>query len=689
MDPGSTLTHRLMSRVQHFFDSNLATLEKRLASRTRNLAEIARWFEVILSSLRQRHRKVLRFARTILGRFENSAEYLLDRQAIDLLLFVNGLVETNHFLIYTGTFEKEGIYLVGGPSLMQRPDLVADLLLKCFHLETQPDYEPPKRTAANRDEDSELNNGGEYSDYPHYILILSPRDPFMWTGQVMNLDLPKVDLDVRDHRVRLVAQGPGPVLGLAKAVFLGIFPAFRAQTVVDQKAHLQRVNKEIKKVKRASYRMSERVINSVDQVIAACKDVPNSETLLIAYFYFAAELSERSIRYMEKAIRERYLALLIQFGIKWISFVSDDCKTDDPKTFRAAVLSLEFIMEKTKGDNILLLSDDQFARLRSKVASCMTLLISHFDVLGARTRAEQKQQKEKQEAARQEMRWRLDSKLAHLQRDAYQVNGSKHGSSSAYSSLRDIRDRWDSHLAALEQARQEKQFSLGFAGNELDHATAEDIGLSQLASSTSNISIRWQQGKFVGGGTFGSVYIALNLESGDIMAVKEIRLQDPATAKPLVEQIRSEMQIMSLLRHEHIVEYYGIEVHRDKVYIFEEFCEGGSLTSVLEHGRIEEEIMCQVYTQQLLLGLAYLHERNIVHRDIKPDSGCQLSDPLWPRADEGSQTFFSIAKDGSSMSTLAQQRCSTKARRWRHVLELSGRTSRRWAPRPRSHRRVR
>ncbi|KAI9602209.1 hypothetical protein KEM48_000778 [Puccinia striiformis f. sp. tritici PST-130] len=71
----------------------------RLSARKVNVPELVRWNELILSSLRQRHRKVLRFSRTILSRFENSAEYALERYSIDLSFFVGGLNETNHFLI--------------------------------------------------------------------------------------------------------------------------------------------------------------------------------------------------------------------------------------------------------------------------------------------------------------------------------------------------------------------------------------------------------------------------------------------------------------------------------------------------------------------------------------------------------------------------------------------------------------
>lgn len=67
-------------------------------------------------------------------------------------------------------------------------------------------------------------------------------------------------------------------------------------------------------------------------------------------------------------------------------------------------------------------------------------------------------------------------------------------------------------------------------------------------------------------------------------------------------------------------------MHRDRVYIFMEYCENGSLGALLDHGgRIEDEVYIVDYAYQLLSGLAYLHGNNVVHRDIKPDSKFQLS----------------------------------------------------------------
>ncbi|PIL30970.1 transporter [Ganoderma sinense ZZ0214-1] len=157
-------------------------------------------------------------------------------------------------------------------------------------------------------------------------------------------------------------------------------------------------------------------------------------------------------------------------------------------------------------------------------------------------------------------------------------------------------------------------------GRVLDERVLVDRSVVFLAGSSSNVSIRWQQSTFIGAGSFGSVYLAINLDSNTLMAVKEIKFQETAGLTNLYSYIRDELRVMEMLHHPNVVEYYGIEVHRDKVYIFEEYCKGGSLAALLEHGRIEDEGILQVYTLQMLEGLAYLHSQGVVHRDIKPDN---------------------------------------------------------------------
>ncbi|GAA5924987.1 uncharacterized protein JCM15063_005785 [Sporobolomyces koalae] len=592
----STLTHRLLVRVMSYFETQLQVLE----TRDMTAQEMLRWFSQTLDNVRARHRKLLRFGKTMLQRFENSAEYSLDN--IDLTTFINCLIASDHFMIYTGTFEREGIYIIGDPALHEHPDLARSILARCFSNNTQGD-------------------AVEFPDHPmHYVLLLSPRDPFMWTGRVMNLELPKLDFDLRERRVRLVSDGPAARLARSKQTFVDLFPAFRRNVLVEQKAHLAGVNRETKKIGRAIFRLAETFLNAVDRVRAvSLRKQDQGPELLGSYFAFAADLGTRSLRYLEPALRSRYVLALMKFSIQWIAFICDNCVPTDPRTFKWAVAALEFTMGMTKNDNILKFSEDEFALLRSKVASCMTLLISHFDILGARSSYEAKKEQDRIDAARLVTKAQLADRLASLRAK----RRDQEGDDDVESTITSLQMAWDQRmeaLKALDEDRSAIESNNRVVGRVLDQNRAEDRSLAFLASSSSNISLRWQQGKFIGGGTFGNVYLAVNLDSGEELAVKEIRFQDLQSAPHLVKTIRDEMKVMEMLRHDNIVQYYGIEVHRDKVYIFEEYCPGGSLANLLEHGRIEDEIIIQIYALQMLSGLIYLHSQNVVHRDIKPDN---------------------------------------------------------------------
>jgi mitogen-activated protein kinase kinase kinase len=254
----------------------------------------------------------------------------------------------------------------------------------------------------------------------------------------------------------------------------------------------------------------------------------------------------------------------------------------------------------------------------------MTLLISHFDILGARSILEARTQKEKQEEI---LRQQTSNRLEDEDDFARSLSPGRDELSSHLGPYPYMdycmRTYWDKVGRLLQEV--EKQRAVVGAdhrtlGRVLDDEKPEDRSLVFLASSSSNISIRWQQGRFIGAGAFGSVYLAVNLDSSTLMAVKEIKFQELSGLPNLYTQIKDELNVMEMLHHPNVVEYYGIEVHRDKVYIFEEYCQGGSLATLLEHGRIEDEGIIQVYTMQMLEGLAYLHSKGIVHRDIKPDS---------------------------------------------------------------------
>lgn len=126
---------------------------------------------------------------------------------------------------------------------------------------------------------------------------------------------------------------------------------------------------------------------------------------------------------------------------------------------------------------------------------------------------------------------------------------------------------------------------------------------------------RWQRGEVLGQGAFGTVFLGLNLNSGELMAVKQLDTNE-VTKKDLM-LLEHEISMMRGLNHKNIVRYLGTDRTDDSLSIFMEYVPGGSIRSLLERFGALKESVVKMYTRQLLLGLEYLHQNGIAHRDIK------------------------------------------------------------------------
>lgn len=71
--------------------------------------------------------------------------------------------------------------------------------------------------------------------------------------------------------------------------------------------------------------------------------------------------------------------------------------------------------------------------------------------------------------------------------------------------------------------------------------------------------------------------------------------------------------------HPHIVEMYDSFLVNDELWVVMEYLEGGALTDIVTHARMDEEQIATV-CKQCLRALAYLHSQGVIHRDIKSDS---------------------------------------------------------------------
>ncbi|KAF6756014.1 hypothetical protein DFP72DRAFT_895915 [Ephemerocybe angulata] len=134
------------------------------------------------------------------------------------------------------------------------------------------------------------------------------------------------------------------------------------------------------------------------------------------------------------------------------------------------------------------------------------------------------------------------------------------------------------------------------------------------SSSKSSLS-GYQLGDSLGKGAFGQVYRAMNFETGETVAIKEIQLSNIPQAE--LPEIMSEIDLLKNLNHANIVQYKGFVKTREFLYIILELCENGSLHTILKKfGKFPENLVA-VFISQVLEGLLYLHDQGVIHRDIK------------------------------------------------------------------------
>ncbi|KAF7016596.1 hypothetical protein CFC21_030172 [Triticum aestivum] len=129
---------------------------------------------------------------------------------------------------------------------------------------------------------------------------------------------------------------------------------------------------------------------------------------------------------------------------------------------------------------------------------------------------------------------------------------------------------------------------------------------------------QWKKGKLLGSGTFGQVYLGFNSENGQFCAIKEVQvISDDPHSKERLKQLNQEIDMLKKASHPNVVQYYDSDMTDDTLSIYLEYVSGGSIHKLLrEYGPFKEPVI-RSYTCQILAGLAYLHAKNTVHRDIK------------------------------------------------------------------------
>ncbi|TKA61292.1 hypothetical protein B0A49_12344, partial [Cryomyces minteri] len=124
----------------------------------------------------------------------------------------------------------------------------------------------------------------------------------------------------------------------------------------------------------------------------------------------------------------------------------------------------------------------------------------------------------------------------------------------------------------------------------------------------------------LGKGAFATVYRLATKSDGHYFAAKELEKRKFMKNGILDRKLDNEMQIMKGLRHPNIVQYIDYHDVGNHLYIIMEYVPCGDLQGYLQNNGVLPEHLAKTMARQIFKSMAYLHQKKITHRDIKPDN---------------------------------------------------------------------
>ncbi|XP_042118481.1 serine/threonine-protein kinase Nek5 isoform X2 [Peromyscus maniculatus bairdii] len=119
--------------------------------------------------------------------------------------------------------------------------------------------------------------------------------------------------------------------------------------------------------------------------------------------------------------------------------------------------------------------------------------------------------------------------------------------------------------------------------------------------------------KIIGEGTFGKVYLAKNKTESNHCVIKEIDFTKEKEAS------QKEVILLAQMKHPNIVTFFSAFQEKSRLFIVMEYCDGGDLMQRIQRqrGELFSEDQILGWFVQISLGLKHIHDRKILHRDIK------------------------------------------------------------------------
>jgi len=152
---------------------------------------------------------------------------------------------------------------------------------------------------------------------------------------------------------------------------------------------------------------------------------------------------------------------------------------------------------------------------------------------------------------------------------------------------------------------------------------------------------RYEKISFLGEGQFATVYKARDVSTGNIVAVKKIKLGSRSEAKDGINRTAlREIKLLQEIQHDNIIRLSDVFGHKSNVSLVMDFMDTDLEVIIKDNSIVLTPANIKSYILQTLLGLEYLHSKWILHRDLKPNNLLMNSNGILKIADFGLAKFY-------------------------------------------------
>ena len=133
-----------------------------------------------------------------------------------------------------------------------------------------------------------------------------------------------------------------------------------------------------------------------------------------------------------------------------------------------------------------------------------------------------------------------------------------------------------------------------------------------------NFQAKYEPLKEIGKGSFAKVYLVKNINTGKEYAAKAFSKKPSSSLDDRRQSLINEIEALRQLKHDNIIKLEELHESKNSIYLILELLEGGELLDVLTSSESLNSKSQKEILKSLLDALAYMEEKMIMHRDIKP-----------------------------------------------------------------------